>query len=403
MLAVFAYCHEDEQLAYKQAEWIASLGTVESHQALICCDKLANPELAACIKNELEKAFRHVVVMHLRESAPGVRGANLLFKRALRQVQASNAGPFLWLHPDAVPLREGWLDAIEAAWKMLPRGKHFLGCHLTGAIPHMGPVAVYPPDAEVHAPNLVMAELNPFHLNAAPQVVPKMAATSLIRDSEKDPLGLDGKGGDSIESDMAVLWHGSITCKTGELIDALRKLPREDLRPLGLLYVNGEQKPQEPQEPQEFAVPEKPLPVDRSAQQAASRAGSDGIPADEIDTSTQVPRTAPPMVNPVRSESGRVVSPAREFLGAHEEKHATAAALTTAAHEVSEAAMSPKEDFGLAVKDQLSNIITPANVEQFAAALADFRDKSPAQKAAVLASLRAAGFKIVGKTKKGRR
>lgn len=391
MLVILPFHSGDQQEAATLAHWIADLGTVQNHQCLIIHDKLADPDAAREIQSTLQGAFRHVVLMPLRESAPGIKGENLIFRRALRQVQASSAGPFLWLNPDAIPLREGWMDAIEAGWKLLPRGKHFLGCHLPGSTPHMAAVGVYPQDAEVHAPNLVMADANPFALNAAPQVVPKMAHTDLIVDARQGPFGDDGG---ALQSN-AVIWHGFSGCKDGSLIDLLRILDREKLaalpiseaaNPVNENVTNGSK----------FAVPAKPLPLkeDRSAQKAISRAGSEGIPAEEIDTSPQVPAVKPPTVTPVKAKSTVAVAG----------QAATAVALSSAARNVEAATpklpdAKPNPEQPKVLAENLCTMITAENVDAFAAALAGYRDKDAAAKVQVLAALREHGFHIAGKSK----
>lgn len=296
MLLIYPFCAEDYALALENARWIAELGTVEAHQCLIVHDKLIAPEDAQAIEDALKPAFAKVARMPLRETLPGIRGMNLLFRRAARQIAHIKAGPFLWLNPDAIPIRRGWLDAIEAAYKMLPRGKVFLGHHLQGAIPFMGQIGVYPQDCEVHAPGLVGADQNPFFINGAPGVVPKMGHTDLIVDSRDEPLSFDGEEVMATPVTLrAALWHGSADCKSGELLSALKGFPA--LEALQILAVPA----QSHQEtgPQRFSVPQDPITQDRAAILAASRAGSEGFNEPDVEITPVIPRVKPPTVNPV--------------------------------------------------------------------------------------------------------
>lgn len=377
MLAIYPFHAEDQELALKNALWIAELGTVEKHQALVIHDKHADPEIGKEIEAAFMTCFRHATRAPLREAAPGVRGMNLLFRRALRQVQHCNAGSFLWMNPDAIPIREGWLDAIEAATLMLPRGKYFLGALIdSGSFPYMSAVAVYPEEAELQAPNIVLADQNAFNFNAAPQIVPKMAATQLIGDTQTTLFGEEWAPGVSapLLPSTAVLWHGSPDCKSGDVIDRLRRLPPDRIAPLEILPVNKTSNGSQPKQPEHFRVPTSNITHDAAAEKAASRAGSEGLPADEIDTSTHVPKVAVPQVTPVKAV------PAREHV------LPTPTNLRELAETVQYLPVPCIE-------------VTPENMGAVLAALARFRDKDPASKAATLAALRAHGFQIMGKQK----
>lgn len=51
--------------------------------------------------------------------------------------------PFLWLEPDCVPLKRGWLKAIGQAYHSQP--KRYMGCHVaSGEKKYLFRVAVYP-------------------------------------------------------------------------------------------------------------------------------------------------------------------------------------------------------------------------------------------------------------------
>jgi hypothetical protein len=396
MLIIYPFHAGDQDTAVNTAHWIAHLDSVHSHQCLIVHDKFADPQIASDIENVLSSAFRHVVRMPLREGAPGVQGANLLFRRAARQVAASEAGPFLWMNPDAIPIREGWLDAIEAAWNMLPRGKRFLGCYSSNPVPHMAAVGVYPQDAEVHAANLVMADNNPFHLNAAPQVVPKMAHTVLISESHISPLLVVREGELPSLPEHAVLWHGSPDCKEWSLIQDLHKLKDAGrLTALPIVAPKPETQANGAQQ-KRFMVPEKPITQDAAARRAVSMAGSEGIPSEELDTGTQVSGMKPPTVSPIAEKPKSPEVIASNALDSAVTKQP--AAMTA---EVAAGAQTVATKLGEAANAQKP----PAaeDVEALCSLLAKIRDNSPADKARVLAALRASGFPITGKQKRGAR
>lgn len=367
MLLIYPFCTEDYSLALENARWIAELGTVEAHQCLIVHDKLIAPEDAQAIEYALKPAFAKVARMPLRETLPGIRGMNLLFRRAARQIAHIKAGPFLWMNPDAIPIRRGWLDAIEAAYKMLPRGKVFLGHHLQGAIPFMGQIGVYPQDCEVHAPGLVGADQNPFFVNGAPGVVPKMGHTDLIKDDREDPT--------KETAASAVLWHGSVSCKTGDLIHALRSSFITDLAPLPIVAIPAKQEPETT--PQRFAVPQDPITQDRAASLAASRAGSEGFNEPDVEIAPVIPRVKPPTVNPVAVTQNSVAA------------------------DITEAGKRIISERLQAVEKMVA--IESLPVAALAAELAKRRGASNDGKLEVNKALREAGFTLAGQSPKGRK
>jgi hypothetical protein len=46
-------------------------------------------------------------------------GANSLFFTAAEHVKANKLGTWLFMEPDAIPLRSGWLDTLEMEWLSL--------------------------------------------------------------------------------------------------------------------------------------------------------------------------------------------------------------------------------------------------------------------------------------------
>lgn len=361
---VYPFCLADYPLAIENARWIAELGTVEAHQCLVVHDKLVPMEDGQAIVDTLKPAFRKVAHMPLRETLHGIRGMNLLFRRTARQIAATNAGPFLWLNPDAIPIRKGWLDAIEAAYRMLPKGKTFLGHHLQGAIPFMGQIGVYPQDCEVHAPGLVGADQNPFFVNGAPGVVPKMGHTDLIKDQRDEP---------NTEGDVSTaILHGTTGCKSGEVIKALRSFPMMDALPIVAVPAQSAQETG----PQRFSVPTDPITQDRAASQAISRAGSEGFAEPDVEVAPVIPRVKPPTVNPVALN--------REGNGIEMTPEIAKAGIAVAG--------KMREIFG----EPKSFPVESLSVSALAAELAKRKAASVEAKAEVNKALRDAGFRLAG-------
>lgn len=96
------------------------------------------------------KAFRSCSIITNDEPINGwIPGSNSLFKAAA--LHARNVGePFLFLEPDAVPIRPQWLEAIESEYQRC--GKPFMGAVVRHSVtslpnPYLEGCAVYPSDA----------------------------------------------------------------------------------------------------------------------------------------------------------------------------------------------------------------------------------------------------------------
>lgn len=409
MLAVIPFFSGDESLALANAEWIRELQSVEKHQCLLVHDSTVTPALAERIEKTLAEAFRNVARMPLlRERAPG-RGwqaENWYVQRALKQIQEVGAGPFLWQHPDAIPLRKGWLDALEAAYLLLPRGKQFLGVYRDGSPPHMGPIGIWPMLADHVAPLIMFSDRTPFYVNAGPKVVPMMAETPLIAE------------GEHATAENAVIQHGVASCKDGSLIEYLRKNP---LPPLVIKPVAPAQNGQPARE--HFEVP-RTAKEDHAAKSAAAHAGKGKVDDFNPEQEQQWvnPGVKPPVVNPVieamtaggtfPKNAGETRLPIVKATGNPITQHqideesnlATAVALNRAAQNLGEAAtVKSEEPFEDKLTKEVLGMITRANVGQFVEAIAGFRDKSPSDKAATLAALREAGFRVSGRARRRRK
>lgn len=132
--------------------WIAELENVSEHSLLIAADSALPQDRVKAMLDIVRKHFYSVRAMIVNV---GVKGwplaANLTFRAAARQIADSYKLNWLWLEPDAVPLRATWLNELANAYQLSPRP--LLGAVLdtektSEGLParYMSAIAVWPQD-----------------------------------------------------------------------------------------------------------------------------------------------------------------------------------------------------------------------------------------------------------------
>lgn len=191
MWLAIGFCKLDVHLAKANLSWISQLDSKLSHGALLCCDPSIDWSGAQELIDLAAKTFQRVeitIAPDIVESWPA--GSNALFKTTAQFFQDRKIGPWLWLEPDAIPLRKGWLDQIEQAY--FAAGKPFMGAVMQASglnMPkdYLAGVACYPSDCWKRM-SLTWDESRAFDVATAPATVPFAANTSLIQHfwGEKD-------------------------------------------------------------------------------------------------------------------------------------------------------------------------------------------------------------------------
>jgi hypothetical protein len=223
MLVAIAYCQKDQDQAQRLADWILGLGGCRGHSLLIARDvRCVN---GAGLRETFAKSFDSVEEITVpgdgRNEWPF--SCNRMFSTAAKHIEFTSKQPFLWLEPDAVPMRAGWLDAIAAAYvEAVTAGKHFLGDRVeVENVPlHMSGVGVYPGVMSNHAGLAYLSHDMAWDVCAAEQIVPQAQFTNLIEHAWKHPTF---ESWEQVEREIApetVLYHAS---KDGSLIRLLRE------------------------------------------------------------------------------------------------------------------------------------------------------------------------------------
>ncbi len=251
IITVLPYCNTDHASATRLLQWIKTLdGSILEHPLLLAADDAVPLETKKAVQTIAKEVFYHVETILVKAPAP-VNGnyhppAAVMFERAMGHVASCYKWPWLWLEPDAVPLRSGWLDALSEGYEQHP--KKFLGAFVRttqeGVPPiHMPATMVYPNNCH-HDLKQFCDGKKPFDMAFAEFVVPRGGETPLIWHrfgQVNDPptfkefkMPTDGPNVGTIDiiPKEAVLFH---RCKDGSLIDLLRKQLEPPQQSTGIL------------------------------------------------------------------------------------------------------------------------------------------------------------------------
>ena len=224
MLVAIGFCGKDARLCLDMLLWMAELDGKTRHTALLVAAKPTSEQYVCSMREASSAVFRSVTVV--RQANEDERGwpmsCNALFRVAHAAVGSIGSPYFLWLEPDCVPLRAGWMDAIESEYTRAK--KPFMGA--IGPMPyrHLTGVAVYPRDLERYNGAMLTDSLTtPWDVVRPHHVLPNSHITDLIQHE----WGLPGEpwtfptpvSVDRIRPG-AMLFH---RCKDGSLIKRLQE------------------------------------------------------------------------------------------------------------------------------------------------------------------------------------
>lgn len=257
MIVVIPFCAKDLSLVSTLLEWIDDLGGCRKHACLLVADsKLTDSEVAP-IRKTAKLVFKTVnfvrtpysIKLSKTGDSPWPVGPNWMFYCSAMYLGMSAKEQWLWLEPDCVPLRSGWLEKIETEYQV--KQKPFLGPVIETQNKSFKPqylngTSVYPANAlkYFHVPmvDFLKGAGNAFDVAGSGQTVPNCHFTSLIQHGYTDSAGINhwgtypnqplvfkefksaADGENVVTPDIirpgAVLFH---PCKNGSLIELLRK------------------------------------------------------------------------------------------------------------------------------------------------------------------------------------
>lgn len=149
LIAAIAYCNKDLELAKNLLKWISELGGCPGHSCILFPDSSVPKEEQSYVRELAKPSFGYTGMIPLTVPEKGY-APNHMFMLAAQQIMFSYKLPWLWLEPDCVPLRSGWLSRLSEEYAGSP--KRLLGNLISSTQPglpsvHLSGVSIYPPDA----------------------------------------------------------------------------------------------------------------------------------------------------------------------------------------------------------------------------------------------------------------
>lgn len=232
MTVVLAFCPTDADQALALLDFIGQLGGCQEYSALLVAD--AAVDWAKCVDmlTLANRAFRDARIITTVTPVTGwPDGANALWRTAAKHCKEKGSDWF-WLEPDAIPVKRGWLVAID---KMRKGSRYFghLYMYRQQATKVMSGIAVYPSDAiNLIGPCIEEQPNKAWDVSSAEVVIPLATHTKLIHHfyGEQDlaPTFIENRTSETTRNAFtldqlpaeAVIYHRN---KDGTLMGLLRK------------------------------------------------------------------------------------------------------------------------------------------------------------------------------------
>lgn len=225
-------------------KWIGELEGKLPFPALIVVDQTVAQERYVELFKQAREVFSHVRLITAQVSQSGWK-PNKMFLVAAQYVRDNYSCPFLWLEPDCVPLKSGWLADINQAYHESPL--RYMGAIIeqTGqkGLPpkHLTGCSVYPNDAvdTFDKMSSVTGGREAWDIAGGEKIATAAQNTPLIQhfwgEPTKWPVFVETRAADAPDNHVtldflkpdAVLFH---RCKMGDLIPILRN-GRQNLVP----------------------------------------------------------------------------------------------------------------------------------------------------------------------------
>ena len=183
MIVAISYHDGDLPLMRRWANHVAKLGSYENHKIVLVPIRGSSRDQ---VVEPLKSCFGEVVVEPCDHAYGGwPQSCNMAFESVAWLASTTLKRPFLWMEPDAIPLKSTWVDDIENAYN--EARKPFMGSlvEIAGIMPngvnHMSGVGVYHWDLHRLAPSIFNNEKTAWDIASASNVINQMHDTKLIQ------------------------------------------------------------------------------------------------------------------------------------------------------------------------------------------------------------------------------
>lgn len=179
MLVVFSYCHREIWHMQNLLRWIGELdGYLPRHHCYLVSSSLVPAQSVSDILTQASHLFCSVKA--IRQRKPDERGwpqsCNSMFRLGAEHAKGR---PFLWVEPDFIPLRTGWLNDIEDEYAVC--GKPFMGVTPTKPLLHLTGCAVYPDDIGFYNPHTLLSDSMAWDAVEAQLTLPHVFCSTLFQ------------------------------------------------------------------------------------------------------------------------------------------------------------------------------------------------------------------------------
>jgi hypothetical protein len=147
-VVVLPVCNLDADLMCKQLDWIHALGNSNSHEALLSYDQTTIRGSVSRIVAKASNCFSSVHQTSYRVPKGAQFPQTAAWHHAARVMEGMGR-PWLWLEADCVPLKSGWIGALQNEYDRC--GKPFCG-PIVMPNGHMNGTAIYPADTPRRLP-----------------------------------------------------------------------------------------------------------------------------------------------------------------------------------------------------------------------------------------------------------
>ena len=242
LTVVLPFTAADHQLALNLLDWIAQLDSKLPNSCILLPDCKLSKAQVKQVELKAAGVFAKVDIVPTAQALKDERwpiGPNWMFETALLHWKtAGRKSPFLWLEPDCVPMKAGWLKMLGDTYASVCKRKPFVGQVVLPGLPKLpvemlSGVAMYPADAWKLMLNPMSQKrlTEAFDVSTALHVVPQAMHTRLIWNFHGEK-GMPPTFVKTIEKNhpknalplsaippQTVLFH---RCKDGSLINLLR-------------------------------------------------------------------------------------------------------------------------------------------------------------------------------------